>query len=274
MSIQPSNDDETILNNGIQTIIDAFKIQSNKYLTIISSLNQKIQTLQAQNDLLRNENTQYLSELSELRTKLVTISTTANDQNVPKEEVSILYTNPSAYSKPQIKNEISLNNYRNATRTVSNSQSFVTTRTNKTNKSNLSCKSDISKFNSINQRINSLRNINIANHSHYNDTYSNLEDENEDIFNNTNKSYIRNSTLNRERYYSCNKGNENKSKQYQKTSNFIKECNLLLNASNFEKLIKVFKENNANEDSTVRLKVRNILHNNNKLLRMFDNIYN
>lgn len=273
MSIQLSNDDETILNNGIQTIIDAFTIQSNKYLTIISSLNQKIQTLQSQNDTLRNENTQYLSELSELRTKLVTISTAANEQNAPKEEVSILYTNPSAYTKPQARNEIYLHN-RSINKTVSNSQSFVTTRTNKSNKSNLTSKTDISKFISINQRINSLRNINITNHSRYNETYSNIEDDNEDLFNNTNKSYIKNSTLNRERYSSYNKGMESKSKQYQKTSNFIKECKLVLNASNFEKLIKVFKEKNANEDSTVRLKVRNILQNNNKLLRMFDNIYN
>ena len=264
MSIQPSDNDEIILNNGIQTIIDAFKLQSNKYLAIISSLNQKIQNLQTQNSLLRNENTQYRSELSELRTKIVTISTAANEQNSPKEEVSVLYTNPSAFARPHARNEIFLPNY--VSKTVSNSQSFVTTRTNK---SNLSSKTDISKYTSIKQRINSLRNINITNQI---ETYSNIDD---DSFNNSaNKSYIKNSTLNRERYYSSNKGNENKSKQYQKTSNFIKECKLVLNASNFEKLIKVFKDKKANEDSTVRLNVRNILQNNNKLLRMFDNIYN
>ena len=262
MSIQPSDNDEIILNNEIQTIIDAFKLQSNKYLAIFSSLNQKIQNLQTQNSLLRNENTQYRSELSELRTKIVTISTAANEQNSPKEEMSVLYTNPSAFARPHARNEIFLLNY--VSKTVSNSQSFVTTRTNK---SNLSSKTDISKYTSIKQRINSLRNINITNH---NETYSNIDDDS----NSTNKSYIKNSTLNRERYYSSNKGNENKSKQYQKTSNFIKECKLVLNASNFEKLIKVFKEKKANEDSTVRLKVRNILQNNNKLLRMFDNIYN
>ena len=261
MSIQPDNY-EIILNNGIQTIIDAFELQSNKYLSIISSLNQKIQNLQTQNSLLRNENTQYRSELSELRTKIVTISTAANEQNSPKEEVSVLYTNPSAFARPHARNEIFLPNY--VSKTVSNSQSFVTTRTNK---SNLSSKTDISKYTSIKQRINSLRNINITNH---NETYSNIDDDS----NSTNKSYIKNSTLNRERYYSSNKGNENKSKQYQKTSNFIKECKLVLNASNFEKLIKVFKDKKANEDSTVRLNVRNILQNNNKLLRMFDNIYN
>ena len=47
------------------------------------------------------------------------------------------------------------------------------------------------------------------------------------------------------------------------------------NATNGAKnTAKIFKDKKANEDSTVRLKVRNILQNNNKLLRMFDNIYN
>ena len=43
-------EDESILNSGIQSIIDAFKIQSDKYNSIITSLNQKIEIISSQNE--------------------------------------------------------------------------------------------------------------------------------------------------------------------------------------------------------------------------------
>ena len=116
----------------------------------------------------------YISQIEELKQKLNSISSTAM-MNEPEGDVSILYAKPQ-YST--IKSPISLNNERillthnnSLNHPISSSQSFVTARTNRSNVTN---KTDISKYNQIQQRINALKNNNNSsmNYSKYNDTYS------------------------------------------------------------------------------------------------------
>lgn len=279
-----NEEEETLLNNGLQTIIDAFKIQNDKYTTIIASQNQKIQALQSQNESLKSDNMKYISQIEELKQKLNSISSTAM-MNEPEGDVSILYAKPQ-YST--IKSPISLNNERillthnnSLNHPISSSQSFVSARTNRSNVTN---KTDISKYNQIQQRINALKNNNNSsiNYSKYNDTYSHLDEDdfistNSNNNNYYNHNYYNTTQNNKERYYSRDtRQYENKSLQYQKTSKFLKECKLMLNASNFEKLIKIFKENQGegtHKEAMVKLRVKNILQNNTKLMKMFDNIY-
>ena len=276
-------EDESILNSGIQSIIDAFKIQSDKYNSIINSLNQKIDILQSQNEQLKIDNEKYISQIEALKGKLNAISSTAivNDKD---DESSFIYNHPPRptlhASLSKRRDSFLLSHPNTVRRPISNNPSFFTSRTNQSNRT------DVSKYTSIQNRINTLRNVNSSssmNHSRYLETYSNIDDDNEDFLNNNttngyNHTYFNTSMTNRDRLYNKeNTLNRNKSQQYQKTSKFLRECKLLLNASNFEKLIKVFKDNSdggSTRNKRVEMKIKDLLQNNTKLLKLYSSLYN
>lgn len=261
-------EDESILNSGIQSIIDAFKIQSDKYTSIINSLNQKIDILSSQNAQLKQDNERYISQIDDLKGRLNSIQSTAvvND----KDDDSFIYSHPPRptmhMSLSKRRDSFFLSHPNTVRRPISNNQSFFTSRTNQ---------SDVSKYASIQNRIASLRNLNSSssmNHSRYLETYSNIDDDNDFLKNNINQTYFNTST-----YRDSNTLNRNKSQIYQKTSKFLRECKLLLSASNFEKLIKVFKDNNeggSSRDKRVQMKIKDLLQNNSKLLKMYSSLYN
>ena len=113
-------------------------------------------------------------------------------------------------------------------------------------------------------------NINILNQS--------FENSNLDNFSHNYSNSAFNLSSIRKRVYDGNSENKKnlskKSIQYQKTSNFLKECKLLLNVQNLEKLIQVFKENENCNTYEIKNKVKGILNGNQKLIEKFENIYN
>lgn len=263
-------EDESILNSGIQSIIDAFKIQSDKYNSIITSLNQKIEILSSQNEQLKQDNEKYISQIEDLKGRLNSISTTAilNDKD---DDPSFIYSHPprpTMHTSLSKRRDSFLFSHPNTVRRpISNNQSFFSSRTNQLNRT------DVSKYASVQNRISSLRSLNSSlNHSRYLDTYSNIDEDNDFIKNNSGQTYCNTSMNYRDRDSTLNR---NKSQIYQKTSKFLRECKLLLSASNFEQLIKVFKDNNeGGRDKRVQMKIKELLQNNSKLLKMYSSLYN
>ena len=285
-------EDDSCLNGGFQAIKNAFQQQREKYINVIQSQHNKIVELTQQVETLQIENQNILFQYETLKRKLSSLTSstlTMQDININNSDVPLLYTkipkqneigvhsyttpNKNYHSIVMNPSNKSLNiinsNSLKAKKQITSSHSFITTRTDK---NNLSIHTDLnsfnnndasipiyhkrshSKHNSIQQRINSLRldsNMNSRIHNK-----SSIEDE-IDFERKENNVY-------------------NKSIQYQKTNYFLKECKENLNASNFEKLLKVFKENKDYGDESTRemkMKVNEILKGNVKLTRMFNGIY-
>ena len=255
-------EDDSCLNEGFQAIKNAFQQQREKYVHVIQSQHNKIEELTQQVEALQIENQKILFQYESLKRKISSLtSSTLIMQDNTNNDVSLLYNNihkqneigvhpyttPNKNYHPIVMNpsdknlHITNSNNLNAKKHMSNSHSFITTRTDKNNSSshtelnslndmsiNIYHKRSQSKHNSIQQRINSLRldsNRNSIIHNKY-------KEDNNDFEKNGNSVY-------------------NKSMQYQKTNYFLKECKENLSASSFEKLLKVFKENkNYGDEST------------------------
>ena len=286
-TISPSDDIESVLQSNFQSITNAFNHQKEQYISIIQSQQHKIDALTQEIENLRLEKQNILYQLETLKQKLQTISNTNHE-----EEYSILYKVPQKENNITYE-PIPIKNYSNViNKQISNSNSFLT---NRTNKSCLSIQTDRdnnhsthnkhqrnsrSKHDSIQQRINSLRSYNTQSNSQSKSKlFNNSTSFDDEYFNNENNNYKGNTTSHRNTILiedSPQYEHEHKSQQYQKTNNFIKQCKLALNASNFEKLLQVFKENKGyGEESTreMKLKAKDILKGNTKLQMMFDDIY-
>jgi hypothetical protein len=70
--------------------------------------------------------------------------------------------------------------------------------------------------------------------------------------------------------YQDNSQHSMRSKQFQLTNKFIQECKLLLNATNYEKLMHILKEPKKENN---KYKIYNIINGNRKLIQMFETIY-
>lgn len=275
-------DEETLLNSGIESIVNAFKTQNEKYKSIISSLNNKVNVLQLQNEKLQQENRNYFNQVEQLKEKLNSISNVATAGNVDDDEVSVIYSNQrEVRNKPRIgkvnSTSASLNyshrnnrkndpdymtSYMNKTPIRQNpSQSFITNKSNQSIQSYATIRTEFSKYNSIQERINSLRNgigyqskIPFTNKSSLSKVRNiGLLEDSENIDQSEN-AFLSN--------------DKSRSRAFQKTSQFLKECKLALNASNYEKLVKIFNT----EKNPDKGKIKELLKYNTKLITMFDNL--
>ena len=74
-------EDGILLNNGMQTIINAFNRQGEKFQNIINDYEQRIQNLSLENESLKNENNLLKKEINILNMKLNSISNTISKDN-------------------------------------------------------------------------------------------------------------------------------------------------------------------------------------------------
>jgi hypothetical protein len=66
---------------------------------------------------------------------------------------------------------------------------------------------------------------------------------------------------------------DNNSKLYKKLNNFLEECKAKLNAIDYENVIELLKSFEIDSNIDVRKKVKKIINNNQKLCKLFDNIF-
>ena len=275
-------EDGILLNNGMQTIINAFNRQGEKFQNIINDYEQRIQNLNLENESLKNENNLLKKEIKILTMKLNSISNT-----ISKDNNNLNLSNPIlSYKDLSLSNVSNISNHKipysksvkKISRNKLNSNYSFPIMNNYTEEynqyiSNNNSSINVDKYNTINQKIKKMKddlNINILNQS--------FENSNLDNFSHNYSNSAFNLSSIRKRVYDGNSENKKnlskKSIQYQKTSNFLKECKLLLNVQNFEKLIQVFKENENCNTYEIKNKVKGILNGNQKLIEMFENIYN
>ena len=271
-------EEEILLNNGIQTIIKAFNDKVKKHQNIINSYEQKIQNLLLENESLKNENSLLKKEINNISIKFNSISNTISKEN------NIINTNYNPLLTNDLNNNISIStinslntknqipkigkNNKNTLFTNFSSPKIINSKSKiDTNESFNIIKNNVDKYKNINQKIFKLRkelSLNLENES-----FDNSKNEN---INNYNSIYKNKNKL---KYDYENKIKlKNKSSQYQKTSNFLKECKLLLNIKDFENLVQIMKENeNKNNIIETKNKVKSLLKNP-KLIELFENIYN
>jgi hypothetical protein len=275
-------EDGILLNNGMQTIINAFNRQGEKFQNIINDYEQRIQNLSLENESLKNENNLLKKEIKILTMKLNSISNT-----ISKDNNNLNLSNPIlSYKDLSLSNVSNISNHKipysksvkKISRNKLNSNYSFPIMNNYTEEynqyiSNNNSSINVDKYNTINQKIKKMKddlNINILNQS--------FENSNLDNFSHNYSNSAFNLSSIRKRVYDGNSENKKnlskKSIQYQKTSNFLKECKLLLNVQNFEKLIQVFKENENCNTYEIKNKVKGILNRNQKLIEKFENIYN
>jgi hypothetical protein len=275
-------EDGILLNNGMQTIINAFNRQGEKFQNIINDYEQRIQNLNLENESLKNENNLLKKEIKILTMKLNSISNT-----ISKDNNNLNLSNPIlSYKDLSLSNVSNISNHKipysksvkKISRNKLNSNYSFPIMNNYTEEynqyiSNNNSSINVDKYNTINQKIKKMKddlNINILNQS--------FENSNLDNFSHNYSNSAFNLSSIRKRVYDGNSENKKnlskKSIQYQKTSNFLKECKLLLNVQNFEKLIQVFKENENCNTYEIKNKVKGILNGNQKLIEKFENIYN
>ena len=275
-------EDGILLNNGMQTIINAFNRQGEKFQNIINDYEQRIQNLNLENESLKNENNLLKKEIKILTMKLNSISNT-----ISKDNNNLNLSNPIlSYKDLSLSNVSNISNHKipysksvkKISRNKLNSNYSFPIMNNYTEEynqyiSNNNSSINVDKYNTINQKIKKMKddlNINILNQS--------FENSNLDNFSHNYSNSAFNLSSIRKRVYDGNSENKKnlskKSIQYQKTSNFLKECKLLLNVQNLEKLIQVFKENENCNTYEIKNKVKRILNGNQKLIEMFENIYN
>jgi hypothetical protein len=275
-------EDGILLNNGMQTIINAFNRQGEKFQNIINDYEQRIQNLNLENESLKNENNLLKKEIKILTMKLNSISNT-----ISKDNNNLNLSNPIlSYKDLSLSNVSNISNHKipysksvkKISRNKLNSNYSFPIMNNYTEEynqyiSNNNSSINVDKYNTINQKIKKMKddlNINILNQS--------FENSNLDNFSHNYSNSAFNLSSIRKRVYDGNSENKKnlskKSIQYQKTSNFLKECKLLLNVQNFEKLIQAFKENENCNTYEIKNKIKGILNGNQKLIEKFENIYN
>lgn len=277
--------DGILLNNGIQIIINAFNNQSEKCQNIINEYELRIQNLVLENESLKEENILLKKEINNLSTKVNSISNTiSKEKNLisindnPKltfndfqnNNISISSLNSSNFSKiPKSKR---INKYKNNTLFTNLSTPKIIHKGMKIddpNQNNNISSINSDKYNSINQKISKLRNglnIKILNQSFDNSNNNNNSEINSIDYDSLRKNFF----LNDKRIKTKLKQN---SLQYQKTSNFFNECKILLNVKDFEQLMEIFN-NKFIERNEKKNKIKEILEGNQKLIDMFENIYN
>lgn len=260
-----TSNEEHLIHSGIQSILEAFKTQKEKYSSLISSLQQTISTLTAQNTYLQ-------SELSKTSSHLKPHSLPIQPSNPPQPSF------PKDQSPISFKTNININNEQsnflsdkvfssqsNKNTPTHNKSHFLSSRMNQTSTRNYkNIRERNSKHNAIQLKIDSLKTN--ASYKQYLTTSdckgeeSGIEGKEESI----RKGMM---SLN----YQDRSQLSMRSKQYQMTNRFIQECKLVLNANNYEKVVNVLKEPKKENN---KYKVYKIINGNRKLVQMFDSIYN
>ena len=275
-------EDGILLNNGMQTIINAFNRQGEKFQNIINDYEQRIQNLSLENESLKNENNLLKKEINILNMKLNSISNTISKDNNNYINISnpilsykdLNISNVSNISNSKIPNSKSLKKISRNKFNINYSFPIMNnTEDYNHNISNNNSPINVDKYNTINQKITKIKNeLNISTLNQSFDV-SNIDNFSHNYSNSAfNLSSIRKRVY--DRNFENKKNLNKKSIQYQRTSNFLKECKLLLNIQNFEKLIQVFKEKENFNTYEIKNKVKGILNGNQKLIEKFENIYN
>jgi len=282
---------ESLLNKGINIIIQAFDDQKNEYSKNISLLQTEIKKLKEENFIYKNKLTMLQQKLNSLsKTVLLLdedVEETKNEEekNIIKKNFTsgIHSINKNLLNENKINNSISRNNRNSLGKNISIIKKKFITNT-------FSSKDE-------NKKIYSVKNIDIKHKKAYANSLKNLKyiiknkekpsylKASNDSNNNTNSNdeNISNNleiSNNNDPLYKINlkeieieKNSDNESEIYKNLNLFLEESKRELNALDYENILELLKSFETGSDITIKKKIKKIINNKNGLIKLFNDIF-
>jgi len=282
---------ESLLNKGINIIIQAFDDQKNEYSQNISLLKTEIKKLKEENFIYKNKLTMLQQKLNSLsKTVLLLdegVEETKNEEekNIIKKNLTsgIHSINKNLLNENKINNSISRNNRNSLGKNISVIKKKFITNT-------FSSKDE-------NKKIYSVKNIDIKHKKAYanslknlkyiiknkekpsylkasNDSSNNTNSNDENISNNLEISN-NNDPLDKInlKEIEIEKNSDNESEIYKKLNLFLEESKRELNALDYENILELLKSFETGSDITIKKKIKKIINNKNGLIKLFNDIF-
>ena len=282
---------ESLLNKGINIIIQAFDDQKNEYSQNISLLQTEIKKLKEENFIYKNKLTMLQQKLNSL-SKTVLLLDEDVEETKNEEEKSIMKKNLTSgihsinknlLNENKINNSISRNNRNSLGKNISIIKKKFITNT-------FSSKDE-------NKKIYSVKNIDIKHKKAYanslknlkyiiknkekpsylkasNDSSNNTNSNDENISNNLEISN-NNDPLDKInlKEIEIEKNSDNESEIYKKLNLFLEESKRELNALDYENILELLKSFETGSDITIKKKIKKIINNKNGLIKLFNDIF-
>ena len=282
---------ESLLNKGINIIIQAFNDQKNEYSQNISLLQTEIKKLKEENFIYKNKLTMLQQKLNSLsKTVLLLdedVEETKNEEEkniIKKNFTSEIHSiNKNLLNENKINNSISRNNRNALGKNISIIKKKFITNT-------FSSKDE-------NKKIYSVKNIDIKHKKAYanslknlkyiiknkekkslmkasNDSNNNTNSNDENISNNLEISN-NNDPLDKInlKEIEIEKNSDNESEIYKKLNLFLEESKRELNALDYENILELLKSFETDSDITIKKKIKKIINNKNGLIKLFNDIF-
>ena len=282
---------ESLLNKGINIIIQAFDDQKNEYSQNISLLQTEIKKLKEENFIYKNKLTMLQQKLNSLsKTVLLLdedVEETKNEEekNIIKKNLTsgIHSINKNLLNENKINNSISRNNRNSLGKNISIIKKKFITNT-------FSSKDE-------NKKIYGVKNIDIKHKKAYanslknlkyiiknkekkslmkasNDSNNNTNSNDENISNNLEISN-NNDPLDKINFkeIEIEKNSDNESEIYKNLNLFLEESKRELNALDYENILELLKSFETGSDITIKKKIKKIINNKNGLIKLFNDIF-
>ena len=285
---------ESLLNKGINIIIQAFNEQKNEFSENISLLQTEIKKLKEENFVYKNKLTTLQQKLNSLSKTVLLLDEdgeeTKNEEekNIGIENINseINSINKNILNNKKINNSISRNNRTSLGKNISViKKKFITNTFNSKDE---------------NKKINSIKNIDIKHKRTYTNNFKNLKysiknpekpsymkalnylknntnnnhnnNNNENISNNSEIS-INNDPLDKIDLKEIEKSSDNDSEIYKKLNLFLEESKRELNALDYENILELLKSFETGSDINIKKKIKKIINNRNGLIKLFEDIF-
>ena len=281
---------ESLLNKGINIIIQAFNEQKSEFSENISLLQNEIKKLKEENFVCKNKLTTLQQKLNSLSKTVLLLDEdgeeTKNEEekNIGIENINseINSINKNILNKNKINNSISRNNRTSLGKNISViKKKFITNTFNSKDE---------------NKKINSIKNIDIKHKRTFTNNFKNLKYSiknpekpsymkalnylknntnninNENISNNSEIS-INNDPLDKIDLKEIEKSSDNDSEIYKKLNLFLEECKRELNALDYENILELLKSFESGSDINIKKKIKKIINNRNGLIKLFEDIF-
>lgn len=281
---------DSLLDKGLKIIISAFNELKDEYNNNISLLKSEIKKLQEENFIYKNKLTSLQQKLNSL-SKTVLLLDEEVDETKKEEEKAKMETLNTEF---HLSNPNLINNNKNNIISRNNNSVLFKKSTIQNKKYLTNC------FINENKKINNIKSININSFKRANT--NNMKNLKYTINNRDKTSYMKSiNYLNNNNSYknefglnisdnSKNKNianiiskkidlkemetsEENNSKLYEQLNLFLEECKSGLNALDYENVVELLNSLETGSDIDIKNKIRKIIYNKHKLIKLFNDIF-
>ena len=288
-SLNEEMNNESLLDKGLKIIIRAFNEQKKEYSKNIFLLQSEIKKLKEENSIYKNKLTSLQEKLNSLSKTALLLDEDVEESKNEEDKKALMQTLNTEFHFP---NKTLINKNKNNNFSRNNRTSLGN------NISNIKKKFKTNIFNDTveNKKNNDVKNINNNHKRTYSNNYKNLKYminyQKKPIYKKA-FNYLRNSTNNISENISndfeinnnnleekidlkdmeISNDNDNDSKLYNKLNLFLEECKSELNALDYENVMELLKSFETDSDIDIKKKIKSIISNRNKLIKLFDSIF-